>query len=69
MTCKNQDMKRKYLVFIALVITIIYGVSFTLFSSDGPPTAYSAIGGAVVALAWIAVGFFGKDEHETDTRR
>jgi len=52
-------MDRRYLSFIALAITMLYGVSFTLF--DETPTGYAAIGGVVVALAWIAVGVFGRN--------
>ena len=53
-------MNRRYLSFIALAITILYGAGFAAF--DPRPDAYAAVGGAVVALAWIAVGVFGKDE-------
>ena len=54
-------MKRKNLTFIALAVTILFGVSFTLFS-DGPPQGYAPVGGAIVALAWISIGFFGRDD-------
>lgn len=53
-------MPRRYLSFIALAITILYGVSFAAF--DDVPQGYAAIGGGVVALAWIAVGVFGRDD-------
>ena len=56
-------MERKYLSFIALAITILYGAGFAAL--DPTPNGYAAIGGAVVALAWIAVGVFGKDGAET----
>ena len=55
-------MNRRYLSFIALAITILYGAGFAAF--DPRPDAYAAVGGAVVALAWIAVGMLGKDEPE-----
>ncbi|WP_420114602.1 hypothetical protein [Pseudactinotalea sp.] len=52
-------MNRKYLSFIALAITILYGAGFAAL--DPTPNGYAAIGGAVVALGWISVGVFGKD--------
>ena len=55
-------MDRKHLAFIALAITLLHGASFALF--DGTPQGYAAIGGVVVALAWVAVGVFGKDLEE-----
>lgn len=53
-------MARRILSFVALAITLLYGASFALFS-DGAPKGYAAVGGVVVALAWIAVGVFGRD--------
>ncbi|GIL37630.1 hypothetical protein LG324_10055 [Phycicoccus jejuensis] len=53
-------MNRRYLSFAALAITLLYGASFALFDG-GAPKGYAAIGGVVVALAWIAVGVFGRD--------
>jgi hypothetical protein len=59
-------MDRRYLSFIALAITMLYGASFAVF--DETPQGYAAIGGVVVALAWIAVGVFGKNTpHPRDT--
>lgn len=55
-------MDRKYLAFTALAITLLYGASFALFDG-GAPKGYAAIGGVVVALAWVAVGVFGRDDH------
>ncbi len=52
-------MDRRYLSFIALAITMLYGASFAVF--DDTPKGYAAIGGVVVALSWIAVGVFGRD--------
>jgi hypothetical protein len=58
-------MDRRHLSFIALAITMLYGVSFAVF--DETPKGYAAIGGVVVALAWIAVGVFGRDDqHRRD---
>ncbi|WP_129360936.1 MULTISPECIES: hypothetical protein [Micrococcaceae] len=57
-------MKRKILVFVALAITILYGASFSVLQPD-VPKGYAPIGGAVVALMWIAVGMFG---HARDRR-
>lgn len=53
-------MNRKYLSFIALAVTILFGVGFAIL--DPVPTAYTVGGGAVIAILWIAVGVFGKDE-------
>lgn len=53
-------MNRKSLSFIALAITMLFGVSFAVL--DEKPTGYAAIGGVVVALSWIAVGVFGRDD-------
>lgn len=53
-------MKRTHLSFIALAITMFYGTGFALF--DTAPQGYAPVGGVVVALAWIAVGVFGKDD-------
>lgn len=55
----TQIMKRQTLAFIALVITILYGVGFAAFDA---PQAYAALGGAVVAISWIAVGVFERDD-------
>jgi len=51
-------MKRQTLAFIALVITILYGAGFAAFDTS---QAYAALGGAIVAISWIAVGVFGRD--------
>lgn len=52
-------MKRQTLAFIALVITILYGAGFAAFDTS---QAYAALGGAIVAISWIAVGVFGRDD-------
>ena len=58
-------MDRRYLSFIALAITMLYGASFAVF--DETPKGYAPLGGVVVALSWIAVGVFGKDtQHRRD---
>ena len=57
-------MDRRYLSFIALAITMLYGASFAVF--DETPKGYAAIGGVVVALCWIAVGVFGRDTSHHD---
>ncbi len=59
-------MNRRNLAFAALAITMLYGASFAVF--DSPPKGYAAIGGVLVALAWIAVGVFGRDEGSRDER-
>ncbi|MBD2763170.1 hypothetical protein IEE91_11750 [Kocuria sp. cx-455] len=51
-------MKRQTLAFFALVITILYGAGFAAFDTS---QAYAALGGALVAISWIAVGVFGRD--------
>ena len=53
-------MDRKTLSFVAIVISILSGVGFAVF--DGSRSTYAVIGGAVVAIAWIAVGYFGKPD-------
>ena len=60
-------MNRKYLSFIALAISIFYGVGFAAF--EVPPRGYAVIGGALVALPWVAVGVFGKDDTSQRDRR
>ena len=52
-------MDRKYLSFIALAISMLYGAGFAVV--DNPGDGYAAFGAVVVALAWIATGVFGKD--------
>ena len=52
-------MERRYLIFAALAISILYGVGFAAF--DPAPQAYPALGGGIIAIAWIAVGLLGRD--------
>jgi len=59
-------MDRRYLAFISLAITLLYGVGFTLFET--PPDAYASIGAVVVVLSWIAIPVFGKDTTHHDLR-
>lgn len=54
-------MNRRTLSYIALIITVIYGGLFAVLGDDQRAT-YAVIGGIVVAIAWISVGMFGKDE-------
>ena len=53
-------MERKNIAFAALVFTMLYGVGFTVIGDGARPT-YAAIGGVLVAIAWISVGYFGRD--------
>ncbi|GAB2601281.1 hypothetical protein [Pseudactinotalea suaedae] len=53
-------MPRTYLSFIALALSILYGAGFAAL--DPTPNGYAAVGGALVAITWIAVGVFGKDD-------
>lgn len=46
-------MDQKTLSFIALAITMLYGVGFAVIDDR---SVYAPVGGVVVALAWIAVG-------------
>lgn len=54
-------MDRKVLSFIALAITMLYGVAVGVLDQR---ETVAPIGAVVVALAWIAVGMFGKDTRE-----
>lgn len=53
-------MERKHLAFIALVISMLYGVGFAVIG-DGARQTYAVIGAVIVAIAWIAVGVFARD--------
>ena len=53
-------MNRQYLAFAALAVSMLYGAGFSVF--DPTPRGYAPLGGVVVALSWIAVGVFGRDE-------
>ena len=56
-------MDRRTLSFIALVCSMLYGVGF-VFIGDGARDGYAVVGGVVVAIAWIAVGRFGRSDAE-----
>ncbi|WP_409484633.1 hypothetical protein [Arsenicicoccus dermatophilus] len=60
-------MDTETLSFLALAVTMLYGVGFTAIHADG----YAAIGGVVVALMWMAAGTFGQHgrRRERDLRR
>jgi hypothetical protein len=53
-------MNRRYLSFIALALSMLYGAGFAAL--DPTPNGYAPLGGVVVALVWISVGVFGKDD-------
>lgn len=56
-------MNRQVLVFIALALSMIYGVLFAVI--DGDKTTYAVVGGVIVALAWVAVGMFGNNRRNS----
>lgn len=58
-------MDRKTLAYVALVLTIIYGGLFGVIGEDARQ-AYAAVGGIVVAIAWVSVGVLGKDRGPGD---
>ncbi|NLG21909.1 MAG: hypothetical protein GX555_10850 [Actinomycetales bacterium] len=58
-------MDRKMLAYVALVLTIIYGGLFAVIGEDSRGT-YAALGGIVVAIAWVSVGVLGKDRGPGD---
>lgn len=55
-----RPMDRKVLSFIALAVSMLYGVAVALGGDNRQTIAI--IGAVVVALAWIAVGTFGKTD-------
>ncbi|MCB4208821.1 hypothetical protein [Arthrobacter sp. UM1] len=59
-------MERRHLIFIALVISILYGVLVPVFRDT---QAFVAVGAAVVAIAWVAVGLLAKRSDERCERR
>lgn len=60
-------METQKLAYIALLLTIIYGMLFAVIG-EGARTTYGAIGGIVVAIAWVSVGMLGKDpDDDTET--
>lgn len=58
-------MERKTLAYIALVLSIVFGGLFAVIPEDSR-TTYGAIGGIVVAIAWISVGMLGRDDTDSD---
>ena len=54
-------MTREKLSFVALAVSMLYGVGFAVVG-DGARTGYAVVGGVVCALAWIAVGTFGRGD-------
>jgi hypothetical protein len=62
-------MSRSTLSFIALAVSMFYGVGFVVIPDDAR-TGYAVVGAVVVALAWIASGRFGRpDAPRDDTAR
>ncbi|MGC5626671.1 hypothetical protein ACPYO6_00310 [Georgenia sp. Z1344] len=60
-------MSRKTLAYIALVVSILFGAGFIVFEESRG--TYAIIGGAVVAIAWISVGYLGKPDEPDDAPR
>lgn len=58
-------MDRKVLSFIALACSMIYGIGFAVIDDD-VRSIWAPIGAGIVALAWIAVGVFGRDSKPRD---
>lgn len=56
-------MDRKILTFITLALSMLYGISVGVFADARGWLA--PLGAVVVALAWIAVGMFGKSDKST----
>lgn len=52
-------MNRRTLSFVALVLTMVYGVLFAVIGEEQRST-YAIIGGLVVAVAWVSVGAIGR---------
>lgn len=51
-------MQRRTLSFTVLVLSILYGAGFAIFRGQ---QAYAILDAAIVAIAWISVGYFGRD--------
>ncbi len=54
------------MTFGALALSMLYGAGFAVL--DPTPRGYAALGGVVVALAWISIGFFARDDRRRDDR-
>ncbi|SNC72452.1 hypothetical protein SAMN05445756_1850 [Kytococcus aerolatus] len=52
-------MDNRVLLFLAIAVTIMYGVGFTAIDWS----AYASVGAGVVTVAWVAYGMLGRDEH------
>ena len=55
-------MDRRTVSFIALALSMLYGIGFAVI--DGDKGHYAIIGGVVLAIAWMAVGLVGRRESE-----
>lgn len=55
-------MDRQKLAFLALAVSMVYGVLFAVIGEESRGT-YAVIGGVIVALLWMSVGVFGKDKN------
>ncbi|WP_068429004.1 hypothetical protein [Piscicoccus intestinalis] len=58
-------MDKRTISFIALVVTMCFGVGFAVID-DGIRQNYAIIGGLLVAILWMSVGFVGRRECGTD---
>ena len=56
-------MNRRVLSFVALAITLLYGIGFAVIDTNTP---YAVVGGVVVALSWVAVGMLGREEDDPE---
>lgn len=55
-------MDRRTLTFIALAVTIMYGV--TVGVSGDAREVVAPLGAGIVAIMWIAVGMLGRDRED-----
>lgn len=60
-------MNQNTRLFIALAITILVGVGYSIFGEDNRGT-YAVIAGPIVALTWIGFSLLGRGE-TTNSRR
>lgn len=60
-------MNRRVLSFIALAVSMLYGVAVAV--AEDQRGVIAPVGGVVVALCWIAVGVFGRDEPGRERER
>lgn len=59
-------MDRNTLAFIAIAVTILYGV--TVGVSGDARGVVAPVGAGIVAIMWIAVGMLGKDPKDPGDR-